>query len=84
MQTGRISGATRVLGAPHDWDKDAQGTCVGLPIRDEKTTAGPGMTSAWFPTQEEIDRIAKGAPIHLTVLGTVHPPVAMAVGQPPE
>lgn len=83
MHTGRISGATRNLGAPRDWDKDAHGPCGGLPIRDEKTTAGDGMTSAWFPTPEEIERIAAGAPVYLTVLGRVHPPVSMAVGPRP-
>ena len=82
MHTGHIVGATRVLGAPIDWDKGAQGGCGGLPVRDDATTAGPGMTSAWFPTMEEIERIKAGAPIHLTVLGTVHPAVSMSVGRP--
>jgi hypothetical protein len=41
------------------------------------------MTSAWFPTPEEIERIKEGAPIYLTVLGAVHPPVAMGVGPRP-
>ena len=80
MHIGRINEATRVLKAPADWVKDKQGPCSGLPIRDEPTTAGPGMTSAWYPTPEEIERIVAGAPIYLTVLGTVHPPVSISVG----
>ncbi|MCR4340138.1 MAG: hypothetical protein NUW01_09680 [Gemmatimonadaceae bacterium] len=84
MHTGRISGFTRFLGAPRDWDEAKDGHCGGLAIRDEKTTAGLGMTSAWFPTPEEIERIKAGAPIYLTVLGQVHPPVCMAVGSPPD
>lgn len=83
MHTGRIQNATRVLKAPSDWDRDKDGHCGGLPIRDEPTTAGQGMTSAWFPTPEEIERIKDGAPIYLTVLGTVHPPVSMGVGPRP-
>ncbi len=84
MHVGRILGSTRTLGAPRDWDPKAQGPCGGLPIRDELTTAGPAMTSAWLPTPEEITRIAAGAPIYLTVVGQGHPPVAMNVGPIPE
>ena len=83
MLVGKINGATRNLGAPRDWDKTKDGPCGGLPIRDEPTTAGHGMTSAWQPTPEELARLAAGASIHLTVLGTVHPPVSMSVGSPP-
>ncbi len=83
MQVGRINGAMRNLGAPADWNKGAQGPCGGLPVRDEMTTAGTGMTSAWFPTPEEVERIKAGAPICLTVLGSVHPPIAMGVGPAP-
>lgn len=83
MHVGRIQNATRNLGAPADWNKAESGPCGGLPIRDEDTTAGRGMVSAWFPTPEEIERIKEGAPIYLTVLGTVHPPVAIGVGPRP-
>jgi hypothetical protein len=41
------------------------------------------MTSAWFPTEEEIARLRAGAPVYLTVIGESHPPVAMAVGPAP-
>lgn len=84
MHVGRILGATRNLGAPADWDKSKHGICGGLPIRDEPTTVGPGMTSAWLPTPEEIARISAGAPVYLTVLGQIHPPVSMAVGPAPD
>jgi hypothetical protein len=84
MLVGRIDGATRNFGAPHDWDKATRGPCGSLPIRDELTTAGPGMTSAWLPTPEEIEKIKAGAPVYLTVFGNVHPPVSMAVGPIPE
>jgi len=80
MRTLRIRGFTRYLGKPSDWRPDDQGPCNHLAIRDEMTTAGHGMTSAWEPLPEEIERIKAGAPILLTVLGAVHPPVAMSVG----
>jgi hypothetical protein len=70
MHPGRIQGATRTLGAPRDWDATKNGPCGGLPIRDERTHAGQGMISAWFPTNEEIERMKEGAPIYLTVIGT--------------
>lgn len=84
MEIGRILGATRNLGAPVDWDKDKNGPCVGLPIRDEPRTAGSNvMISAWHPTPEELRLIAAGAPIYLYVYGTEHPPVWVGVGMPP-
>lgn len=83
MLPGRISNATHALGAPLDWNKDDQGACSRLFVRAEGTSAGPGMTSAWFPTQEEIARIVEGAPIYLTILGSGHPPVCMGVGPRP-
>lgn len=84
MHAGRIANATRSLGAPKDWKVEERGHCDSLAIRDELTTAGQGMTSAWFPTLEEIERIRKGAPIYLTVISDVHPPVAMSVGPSPD
>lgn len=84
MHIGRIADATHILGAPDDWDKQKQGHCAGLPVRKEVTNVGLQMTSAWLPTPEEIARIAAGAPIYLTVVGGMHPPVAMTVGPIPE
>jgi hypothetical protein len=41
------------------------------------------MVTAWLPTPEEIAKIVAGAPVHLRVLGEVHPPVMLDVGDPP-
>jgi hypothetical protein len=81
MQIGRIEGATRVLGQSQGY--------LGLPVRDEMIECDvggftPAMTTAWLPTQEEIDAIVAGAPIYLRILGTGHPPVMLMVGQAPE
>jgi hypothetical protein len=84
MLVARIPNATRVLGAPSGWDKSKQGTCGGLPIQDMDTSAGPGMMSLWEPTPDELERLKAGAKVSLLVLGTVHPPVSVAVGMPPK
>lgn len=81
MQIGRIDGCTRVIGK-------AQGY-LGLPLRDEtfdcpvNGRGTPRMVTAWLPTPDEIAAINAGAPIHLTVLGSVHPPVMLGVGVAP-
>jgi hypothetical protein len=84
MHPGRFEGATRDLGAPAGWDKDKDGPCGSLPIRDDSHGAYPAMVSAWFPTPEEIAHVVAGAPIHLTVIGAGHPPVSLGVGKVPE
>jgi len=45
MHAGPISNATHVLGKPKDWKVEERGHCSRA-VREEKTTAGPGMTSA--------------------------------------
>lgn len=84
MLNGEVAGATRILGAPKSWDAERQGSCAALAVRDEMTAAGQGMTSAWFPTPDEIERLLAGAPVYLTVLGEQHPPVMLQVGEPAE
>lgn len=84
MEIGRITGATRNLGAPANWDPATDGHCGGLPIRDAPHSPGVNsMTSAWIPTPNELERLAAGAPIYLVVLGVTHPPVALTIGDPP-
>ena len=73
-----IEGATRIVGK-------AQGY-LGLPIRDAVTDCPvngpntPTMTTAWEPTPEELQKLANGAPIYLTIQGTMPPPVVVWVG----
>jgi hypothetical protein len=84
MQAGHINNATRNLEEPKGWDTKARGRCRTLVVRDELTTAGIAMTSAWFPAIEEMERIVRGAPIYLTVFGNLHPPVCMSIGPTPD
>lgn len=82
MQIGRIKGATRVIGK-------AQGY-MGLPLRDEPINctvngpATPSMVTAWHPLPAELDAINKGAPVHVRILGTTHPPIMVTVGEVPQ
>jgi hypothetical protein len=91
MIPGRIYGATHTL----DWDcrlgpvtvrlerdsSEPEGGITAMLV--EHTSDGLQMTSAWFPNADELARLAAGAPVHLTVVGAAHPPVAVRVGVPP-
>lgn len=82
MEIGRVTGATRTIGKSQGY--------FGLPIRDElrnDTVTGAGtpvMVTAWFPTPDELAALNAGAPVHLNVVGTMHPPVMLDVGAVPE
>ena len=73
MLIGHVEGATRIIGK-------AQGYRA-LPVKDEIITVlvgnserdVPSMVTVWFPTPQEIERLQKGAPIHLRLLGNAHP-----------
>lgn len=81
MLIGRIPGATRVLGKSQGY--------LGLPIRDElidEEVNGPGtpcMVTAWTPTPDELARLVAGASVHVRILGSVHPPILVDVGEAP-
>lgn len=71
-----IEGFTRICGK-------AQGY-KGLPLRDIKTESGtPAMVTAWTPTPEELAALNLGASVHVTILGSVPPPMMVGVGTPP-
>jgi hypothetical protein len=78
MNIGQIENYTRVFGpAPGTEDEVAS-----LAVRDVKLDNGqPAMESAWYPTADEIRRMAAGVPVILSVWGNVHPPVALRVGE---
>ena len=43
----------------------------------------PSMTTAWHPTPAELEALKAGASVHVTVLGSVPPPMIVAVGPAP-
>lgn len=77
MLVARILNATRFLGKTQGY--------LGLPVRDELRNCavnGPinVMVTAWEPTPDELERLNKGAVVHLVVVGNAHPPVMLEVG----
>lgn len=82
MQIGRVKGATRVIGKTQGY--------LGLPLRDEAINctvngAGtPSMVTAWLPTPKELALLNAGAPVHVRILGTAHPPIMVGVGEAPD
>ena len=79
----RIEGATRYLGAPVGWEPELDGECAHLAIRDLALATGNVMVSVWEPTPGELAALIAGAPVILTMAGSEHPPVMIAVGLPP-
>lgn len=82
MIIARIPGATRTLGKSQGY--------LGLPVRDEmidEVVNGPKtpcMVTAWEPTPEELAALNAGAPVHVCIIGTTHPPIMVEVGEVPE
>lgn len=81
MKPVDIRGRTRAMGAPLNWDYEKDGDCGVLPIRDGVDEHDLTiMTSAWMPCQEELNALANGLPILLTIHGRSHPVVSLGVG----
>jgi hypothetical protein len=80
MIIGRIAGATRELGKPANWNAERDGECGSLAILDVTAEGGHNvMMSAWYPTPDEVARIAAGEPVYLSIWGVMHPPVMLSV-----
>lgn len=84
MKPGDIARRTHAWGAPATWDPARDGICGVLPVRAGTDDRGvyATMTSAWFPDANDIALMQKGLPILLTIFGTLHPVVSVAIGQP--
>lgn len=77
----RIKNATAVFGVPQGWDKERDGSCVGLAVRVTPFTRNPYYESAWEPTPEELAMLLAGGSVILRVIG-VQPVVALYVEPP--
>ena len=84
MQIAHIEGATRVIGKSQGY--------LGLPVKDHKIAVSVGgivreqtsaMTTAWHPTPAELELLNAGASIHVTLLGSQHPPIMLDIGPVP-
>jgi hypothetical protein len=84
MMAKHIAGAVANPGAPEGW-KPEDGTCGHLPIRIFARNDGTIMwcESAWEPTPQEIEWLARGGQIVLRVIGW-QVPVALYVEPPPK
>lgn len=79
MMPTKIEPCTRELGRP---DGTLEEDCGSLQISDVHDPIwGNVMRSAWVPSPEEREAIAKGAPIILQIVGKCHPVVALYTGE---
>lgn len=68
---------TGVLGAPPGVPIDE---CNALPITRIRYSDGmPAVVSYWRPTAAELELLAQGHAVRLTVLGTTHAPLMLGV-----
>lgn len=77
MQPLRIINATRILA-------ETQDEYYALAIRDEVVDGVNQMTSVWEPTPAELNDLANGGAVRLTILGNGHPPVMITTQPAPE
>jgi NTP pyrophosphatase (non-canonical NTP hydrolase) len=71
---------TRSMGKPAGW-KDSE--CGSLSIHDYVNADNrPGMLSRWELEEGDLDKLQRGAPVWLSVMGTSHPPVCVFIGDP--
>lgn len=79
MTPTKIEPCTRELGRPAGTLEE---DCSSLQISDVHDPIwGNVMRSAWVPSPEEREAIAKGAPIILQIVGHSHPVVLLMAGQ---
>lgn len=74
-------GQSRVLEAPKGWDHEANGECVGLPVRIERYGDTVACSSAWKPTPEQLAVLNAGGAVYATAFGG-QPPLMLDVLAP--
>ena len=75
MIIGRIRGSNFTYMAPPDMEN-----CQDLHVNVSIDSQGLRIiTSAWYPTAEEVELMRQGQPIHLSIYGNSHPPVLLTV-----
>lgn len=95
MEIGRIQGATRVLGKSQGYYglpiRDEAKNLGDLPhmlltLEDSPITGPntPTMQTVWHPNADEIERLASGAPIYVSLVGIGHPPISVVIGETPD
>ena len=79
MESIGIDNATRDLNPPKNWDRDTQGPCGNLLIKDVPMYGTNVMMSAWIPSKEELEWLNAGHPVILGIVGHTHPPLFIKV-----
>lgn len=79
MEIIKLPGMNRELAPPKDWDAEKDGECGTLPVFAEVVNGGMTMTSAWKPSEEELNELVKGGVVAMVIYGTMHPPIALGV-----
>jgi len=69
---------TRTLQAPKGWNHDDL-PCDALPITDMLAGGLPCVVSFWRPERAELEALAAGRPVALSIVGATMPPVMLAV-----
>jgi hypothetical protein len=70
---------TRLIGKPVNWDENANGPCEALSVQDIEDKGVNWMVSAWYPTEEDMEKLYKGGAVFLWMQGTAHPVVSLSV-----
>ncbi len=79
MQNVEIALETRKIGAPQNWDVETMGECVTISVRDEPTSNGNVMTTAWRLTDDEIRALRQGGHLIIGVYGVNHPVLSLGI-----
>ena len=82
MTPAKITGETRSIGKPANWNEATMGECGALSVRDEIDRGFNTMNSVWRPSADELRMLQNGAGVRLTIWGDVHPVVSMSVERP--
>jgi hypothetical protein len=84
-RTHDSNGVLRLSGGTEDNDLWIEATRGGTDefMEDDPAIDTPVLRSVWEPDAVERKAIANGANVRLTVLGSTHPPVSMAVVDTP-
>lgn len=81
MKPAMFHEMTHVLGAPREWDAEKHGECKGLPVEFDREALT--ITSCWVLEPHELELLAAGGRVYLSVFGGMQPPVSLTVRPKP-
>lgn len=82
MIPGRIANHNILYHEPENFDRKQLGIPWPLYARRTQIADKYIIQTAWFPTIQELQALARGAPVILDVAGEAQPPTKVWVGQP--